>query len=270
MSRPASPFVAFSQGGPLDQADGLRRLFAARRVRHLALVHNPFVAYAGVAIERLTSAFAALGQHTLVVDAADSARAPHEMAPIDLSACVEPLSAEVSFLAARGLPMRYVDTRGSTAAFLAALDDAAPRAGVVLVHAGASDLARLFTGRAVRPMLLADAGAESLTEAYAGMKVLAQRQGLLAYDLLVVGAAESPRTAKLARRIAECGDRFLGAALHDWAAIDPADAPQAPVGSALARLAAAQVDANFGAIAAGAPHGESPAAALGAAGWGAN
>jgi hypothetical protein len=269
MSRSTSPFVAFSQGGPLDQADGLRRLFAARRVRHLALVHNPFVAYAGVAIERLTSAFAALGQHTLVVDAADSARAPHEMAPIDLSACVEPLSAEVSFLAARGLPMRYVDTRGSTATFLAALDDAAPRAGVVLVHASASDLSRLFTGRAVRPMLLADAGAESLTEAYAGMKILAQRQGLLAYDLLVVGAGAAARTAKLAQRIADCGDRFLGAALHDWAAIDPSDAPQAPVPAALARLAAAQADANFDHDADTAAGHALPLQAAAAA-WGAN
>jgi flagellar biosynthesis protein FlhG len=116
---------------------------------------------------------------------------------------------------------------------------------VLLVHAGASDLARLFTGRAVRPMLLADAGADSLTAAYAGMKVLAQRQGLLAYDLLVVGAGDSPRSARLAQRIADCGDRFLGAALHDWAAIDTAEAPQAPVPAALARLASAQVDANF-------------------------
>lgn len=270
MSRHPNDFVAFAQGGPLDQADGLRRLFASRRVRHLALVHNPFVAYAGVAIERLTSAFAALGQHTLVVDAADSARAPNELAAIDLAACIEPLSPEVSFLAARGLPMRHVDTRGSTAGFLAALDDAAPRASVVLVHAGASDLARLFTGRAVRPILLADGGAESVTSAYAGMKVLAQRQGLLAYDLLVVGAPESPRAAKLARRIGDCGDRFLGAALHDWAVIDPSSAPESQVPAALARLSAAQLDAGAEHARELAPHDLVAGRVAADAAWGAN
>ena len=47
----------------------------------------------------------------------------------------------------RGLPLRHVDTRGSCAGLLRQLADAAPQADVVLVHAGASELSRLFSHR---------------------------------------------------------------------------------------------------------------------------
>jgi flagellar biosynthesis protein FlhG len=234
----------FQRSQPADQADGLRRLFGAQRTRFVALVANPHIALGGVLIERLTSAFARRNLHTLVVDAADSARAPHELARLELASCVESLSPEVSFLAARGLPIRYVDARGSTEGFLDALVDASPQADVVLVHAGASDLARLFMRRAIRPLLMADATTESVTGAYAAMKVLAQRANLLAYDLLVPGKPNSPLPAKVAQRLAECADHFLGAALHDWVAVDTATHAGSPVSPELLRLAFALLDAE--------------------------
>ena len=48
--------------------------------------------FGGVVMERLCTALADLGHRTLVVDAADTASLPHELAPVDLSACIERLS----------------------------------------------------------------------------------------------------------------------------------------------------------------------------------
>lgn len=230
-----------SHPAPLDQADGLRRLFAGR-LRHVAVAGNAHVAFAGVLLERLTAAFAALGRRTLVVDAASGSPAAHELAAVDLAACIEPLSPEVSYLAARGLPLRHVDTRGCAERLLVRLADAAPQADVMLVHADAGDLSRLFMRRPLRPVLLAADVAESLTDAYAAAKLLAARNGLLAFDLLLAVDPASPRAGRIAAQLAGCADRFLGAALHDWAAVDPADdgAP-APAG-ALLRVAAALLD----------------------------
>lgn len=207
---------------PYDQAHGLRRLFAAQRQRQVVLVHNPFIRGAQALLQRLTSVYAARGLHTLLVDAADTAAAPHELARIDLSACVDRLSEKVSFLAARGLPMRHVDARGHTSAFLDAVASACPQADVVLLHAGASDLTRLYAGRELRPVLLAGSRTESLTEAYAGMKLLAQRLGVSGCDLLISAEAGWPHARLLAERLDSCARRFLGTPLHDWAVIDPA------------------------------------------------
>jgi hypothetical protein len=74
-----------------------------------------------------------------------------------------------------------------------------------------------------------------VTSAYANMKLLAQRFGLMAFDLLLVAASTSPRTTRIAEQVAITADRFCGAALHDWAAIDPAAQQDQP--AALLRLA---------------------------------
>lgn len=230
-----------TSAAPLDQAQGLRQMFAATRQRFVPLVHNPHVAFGGVAMERLCAAFGDRQLTTLVVDAADTASAPHEVASVDLTACIEPLSARVSFLAARGLPMRWLDSRGATAGFLGALSEAAPRCDVVLVHAGASDLVRLFGGRAPRPLLLANDQAESLTHAYASMKLLSQRLGVMAFDLLLATRGSPARMTRIADRLASCADRFLGAALGEWAVVDPTAADSASLDLALRRLTAAQI-----------------------------
>ena len=226
---------------PTDQAHGLRRLFAGTQLQAIALVANPHVGFSSVVLERLTTVLGAMGLNTLVVDAADSSPAPQELAALDLGACIEVLSAQVSYLAARGLPLRHVDARGSSAHFLDRLQVAAPQARVLLVHAGASDLARLFGRRALRPLLLATDQPDSLTHAYAAMKLLVQRCALMSYDLLLAAPPAQRRTAVIAQRLASCADSFLGAALHDWVAIDPAcDVRDAP-GDALIDLMAAQL-----------------------------
>lgn len=213
---------------PVDQAQGLRRLFAAQRQRHVALVHNPFVRGAQAVLQRLTAVYAARGLHTLVVDAADTAAAPQELARIDLAACVETLAPGVSYLAARGLPMRHIDARGTTSAFLDAVASACPQADVVLLHAGASDYTRLFAGRELRPVLMAGPKPESLTEAYAAMKLLAQRLGVSGCDLLLAAEPGWPHAALMAERLASCAERFLGTPLIDWARVDVATADATP------------------------------------------
>lgn len=246
-------------GAPSDQAQGLRRLFAGRRLRHLVLVSNPHVPWTGVVLERLSRALEALRLRTLVVDAADSAPAPPELAAIDLAACVETIGPQLSYLAARGLPLRHVDTRGSAAALLDRLEAAAPAVDVMLLHAGASDLVRLFGARVPRAVLLAGDAPDSVTHAYAGMKLLALRSGLMRFDLLLTLPPRHRLAARIAERLASCAEGFLGAVLQPPVAVDPATDAGEPPDDALLRLVAAQVAAEADAPsmawpAAGAPH----------------
>jgi flagellar biosynthesis protein FlhG len=118
---------------------------------------------------------------------------------------------------------------------------AAPQARVLLVHAGAADLARLYERRALRPLLLAADQPESLTHAYASMKLLALRRALMSYDLLLAAPPQHRRVPAIARRLAGCAESFLGAALHDWVAIDPACDVREDPGEALCALVQAQL-----------------------------
>jgi flagellar biosynthesis protein FlhG len=235
---------------PLDQADGLRRLFAHARVCVVPVVSNPNVAFSGVMLERLSTAFAEHGRHTLVVDAAERANEPSELAMLDLAEGIESLSPQVSYLAARGLPLRFVDASGSTASFLQAVTEAAPQCDVVLVHASASELCRLFArgdaSSKCRPLLMADDRPTSVTHAYAAMKLLTQRAGLVVHDLLLGAAKQSPRSERIAMQIATCADDFLGAVLRDWVRIDPACDPTEAPTPELRRLVREQLKSALG------------------------
>lgn len=226
---------------PVDQAAGLRRLFAGRTLRFVPVVSNPFIAFGGVLIERLCSALAEMQMHVLVVDAAERAPQPLELTQFDLGEGLESLSPHVSYLAAPGLPVRYADNRGSTRAFLDAVADAAPYAQVVLVHAGAMDLVRLFgRGDALvpppRPLLFCDDRPEGMTHAYTSMKLLATRAQWLAHDLLLCAAAGSPRAPQVAQRLAHCAENFLGGVLRAWVSVDPAEPAAAAPSPELAHL----------------------------------
>ena len=235
-------FYACTAPAPLDQAQGLRRLFAGgRRQRVLPLAANPHVAFAGVVLDQVTAALVQRGHKVLVVDAADRSPAPPEMALIDLPACIEKLSAQVGYLPARGLPLAHVDTRGSATGFVDALLHAAPDCDVVLLHANASDLARLLMRRAARPMLMGADEPESIKHAYAACKLLAQRCGLMTFDLLLAAEPRSRRVPAIVSSVASCADGFVGAVLHDWAVIDPASTPADAPDFALDRLLGAQM-----------------------------
>jgi hypothetical protein len=240
-------FYRHTAPAPLDQADGLRRLFAGQRQVVLPLAANPHVAFSGVVLDRLAAVLAApsaqrvKGRRVLVVDASALSPQPPEIAALDLGACIEPLSLRVGYLPARGLPKQHVDTRGSGAGFVDALARAAPQAEVILLHADAQDLARMFRRRGVRALLLGADHPESIKHAYAGAKLLAQRCGLLSFDLILAASAQSPRGEAIAQSLGGCIDSFLGAVLCHWARVDPTDDPAAPADAALARLLAAQL-----------------------------
>jgi hypothetical protein len=250
MSNPP-PFPPFRRTQPADQADGLRRLFSSRSIRFIPVVSNPFIAHGGVLIERLCSALEALQLDTLLVDASERGGPPKELANFDLSEGIEVLSDRVSYLAARGLPVRWVDSRGSTRGFLDAVVDVAPSSQVVLVHGSAVELARLF-GRGdeglsrPRPVVLCDDQPEAMTHAYAALKVFAQRADWLSHDLLLCAPPKSPRATSVADRLSHCADMFLGGVQHSWVQIDPAESPTAAPSRSLVRM----VEASLGAAAA--------------------
>lgn len=217
-----------SASQPTDQAYGLRQMFTSRTQRFVPIVSNPHLLFGGVVLERLCSAWGELGLSTLVVDAGERSSPPRELTEFDLREGIESLSSQVHYLSARGLPLRHVDAHGSSASFIDALAQAAPNVDVVLVHASASELSRMF-GRAARrdgahrlcPAVLVDEQAESITQAYAGIKILATRAGLLAHNLIVCSAAKESRALQIAQRLATCSDSFLGAAQRSWIEIDP-------------------------------------------------
>lgn len=240
-------FYASSERTPLDQADGLRRLFAGRRRHLLPLVANPHAAFAGVVLDRLAAVLAAQGHEVLVVDAASSSPLPHELAGVDLAACVEPVGQRVAYLPARGLPLAYVDTRGSAGAFIDAVQLAAPQAGVVLLHADAADLARLLKFRAARPVLIGADHPESVKHAYACAKLLVQRCGLMTFDLVLAAPPLSPRAASIPSSLRGCVENFLGAMLLQCALVDPAGAADEAPGPELTGLLAEQLALDEGA-----------------------
>lgn len=222
----------------LDQADGLRRMFARTGCTVVPLVSNPHVQASGVAVERLAAVLSSLGRKTLVVDAGETSPPPAEASALELAPCIEHLSSTISYLAARGLPRRYVDTQGSAARLLDELTRLVPDAQVLLLHASAADLARLCTGRQLCPVVLAGDHSESVKHAYAGLKLLVQRAGWKSFDLLLMAARQTDRVSSIAATLADCADQFLGVSLHDWTSVDElASVRQAP-GAGLQRLVA--------------------------------
>lgn len=216
-----------AEGRALDQAEGLRQLFAGQpgsRRRVLALAANPYVSASAIVLDRLSATISALGRQVLVVDAAASAPAPHELARLDLVAGMELTMPGVAYLPARGLPLQFVDTRGSAARFIEALFDKVPSVDVLLLHAEAGELARLLTRHPTRPLLLAADHPESLKHAYASCKLLRRRTGIGTFDALLAASAFSPRAAGIAASLRTTADHFLGALIHAWALVDPASA----------------------------------------------
>lgn len=229
-----------------DQAAGLRRLFPSSRRRFLALVSNPYARTAGVAVERLTAALSLLGLRTLLVDGAENSPLPPEASALELAPCIETLTPRVSYLAARGLARRYVDTYGSAARLLDELVRAAPANDVVLLHAPAVELARMFTRRSARPMVLAADHPESVKHAYAALKLLSRRTGWMSFDLLLLSGVQVPRSSRIADSLASCAEQFISAALHDWTTLDPKGHAAEPPSPELMRLVVAQLEVDDG------------------------
>jgi flagellar biosynthesis protein FlhG len=225
----AAMSLAAPRALPLDQAHGLRRLFEGHRVRFVPVVSNPHIAFGGLMLERLCSAFGAFGARTLVVDTSERAAVVDSTALVDLALHIEALSHQLSYLAARGLPARCVDADGFTSAFLDLVGDAAGDVDVVLVHAPAADLCRLFSRhdprhagrREIYPLLLCDDRPSSVTHAYGALKLLAQRSDLIVHDVLLGASPDSPRATRIADQLAACAELYLQATVRHSLRIDP-------------------------------------------------
>lgn len=244
IAAPSAP-IAPRTARPVDQAAGLRQMFATRSLRFVPVMANASAACGGLVLERLCTAYATMGLHTLVVDASEQARPPCELAEFDLSEGVEVLSEQVSYMPARGLPLRHVDATGSCGSLLDAIAEAAPQHDVVLVHASASELIRLFAQRSlghdVRPLVITNDLADGLKDAYAGVKLFSQRAPWRIYDLVVCAPPISRQARTVARRLAECADHFLGMAQRDWQALDLLASADSDVTSAFQQMAHGQV-----------------------------
>jgi flagellar biosynthesis protein FlhG len=230
---------------PLDQAHGLRQLFSGRRVRFVPVVSNPHIAFGGLMLERLCSAFGAHGARTLVVDAGERAAQADAAVLVDLAVAIEHLSPQVAYLAARGLLSRCVDADGFTSAFLDCVVDATGEIDVVLVHAPAADLCRLFSRHDPRhaarresyPLLLCDDRPTSVTHAYGALKLLAQRAALLVHDVLLGATPASPRAVRICDQLASCAELYLHATVRHALRIDPAAEANEPATPELRRWA---------------------------------
>lgn len=222
LSSTAAPlgFDPRSPGHRPDQADGLRRLFRRGAAQPIAVVSNPHVAGSGLLLERLIAACAHLGHHTLVVDAGEGAAEVDELTRVELASGVQQRGPHWSYLPARGLVMNFVDTRGSCAGLLQAAADAVPQADVVLVHAPAMQLARVFARRVVEPLLLADTTPDSVTHAYAGMKWLQQRRTGETFHALLDSGGREALGLRVMARLAECADHFLSCELSQAVMVD--------------------------------------------------
>ena len=126
---------------------------------------------------------------------------------------------------------------------------------MVLVHADATDLAACSRAARARPLLLAADHPASVTHAYAAMKLLAQRAGLMALRPAAGGRRQlAARASASPTQLASCADRFLGAALHDWARDRPrraSAAPRRPLRAGAACSRAQRLDAGDAARRAG-------------------
>lgn len=204
-----------------DQAAGLRQMFTRSPQRFVPVVANPHLDNGSALLERLCSAIGELDLHTLLVDASD----PVPGLPGSSLGVVESLSPFLSYLDLRSMfASGYHSGLGETQGLLT-LSEGAPDADIVLVHARAEILADLFAplprvGVMPHVLLLCSEQPEAITSAYAGLKLLATRGGLIAHDLLLGVPEGSPRAPLVAERLAQCARHFVGGTQRRWASVD--------------------------------------------------
>ncbi|UZD55753.1 hypothetical protein [Caldimonas aquatica] len=205
----------------VDQAHGLRRLFAHHTVHLLPVAANPHTPGSHLLLEGLCHGLAAQDLHTLVVDAAPSVYttgvdvAGALARDLDLGQWIDEFDAHTSVLAAApGSLACFGEAQGSASLLFEALREAAPSADVVLFHADASVLSGLFAGRRVRPLVFSGDDAESLKHAYASIKVLVHYAGLLDHAVVMDCAQQAIGVPPAALRLLRCAADFLAAQAH--------------------------------------------------------
>ena len=195
--RPMHDTPSRPRRAPIDQAHGLRRLFAGSGVRHIALVANPHVAFSGVrarAADR--GARRGRAEHAGRRRRRQRRRRrtswPRSTCPVASRRCRR----RCRYLAARGLPLRHVDTRGvgRCCSTRWRWPRRAPRSMLRACRRQRPGAA--VPGARARPLLLAADQPDSVTHAYAAMQ--AAGAALRADELRPAAGrgAASPRAAR--------------------------------------------------------------------------
>jgi hypothetical protein len=172
-----------------------------------------------------------------VVDAGDASPALPESAVWGLGSALERLSPTMAYLPARGLPRRCIDVHGSSACLIDELTRVMPQADALLIHAGPMDLVRMLKGHVLRPVIACGGDLDAVKEAYATVKLLAQRLGWVTFDLLVLSGRGDVPAHRIADALAQCAERHAGCTLRTWTVIDPQVDPRREPDAALQALA---------------------------------
>lgn len=206
-----------------DQAQGLRRRFQRPQLQMLPLVANPHVAGTHRLLDALCRALGRHGLRCLVVDAVpgaggqDRALAQALARGAGLERWIEHVETHVAVLAADPAAWCAGADRALLARWSRALQQAAPDTDVVVFHAQAELLSRLFARHEVCPLVLCGDTPDSLTHAYAGIKTLSLQAGLRRQAVLLDLPRHEAQLPAAAVRLARCARDFLGAELHPLA-----------------------------------------------------
>lgn len=207
---------------PADQADGLRRLFAAQQVRVLPIAGgieaNERAQLAGLLALALGAAglkVAVLDQSKGLVARALGLRPRYELMHLIEGHCRFDQAAETAahgvriLSAARG--MASLAAEPDAASRLHALLDGAPaRHELVIVNMeDASIAASLMPEGEGEMLILAQPSQEALTRCYMRIKTLVQHAGQRRFRLLMTGVRDARQGELAARQLCEVARRFL-------------------------------------------------------------
>ncbi len=219
-------------GSHLDQASGLRRLFARRSVRVLPIAGAPGDLQCASFVINLASALVQIGRHPLVLDALGGAivDALGVVVDADLADLLDgrqsihgvarstPEGFDV-MRADRGLPS-FAASGGDHDALFSAFGQLAMPFDLVLVCAPPETIGELL-GRAspYSPLILSTDG-RSPTTPYAEIKRLSTRYGFERFQLAFYRVSSRGAAEQSHGRIAAAAGRFLGSAVEFAGAIE--------------------------------------------------
>ena len=204
----------------MDQAHGLRRLFAQQTLHFMPVVSNPYVKRSAVLLDKLCQGLTGQGMHVLVVDAT-----PHPSLrgvnlldvmrrDLNLGQWVDELDSHVSVLTVGSSFEDLASRTDMRQRLFEFLRESAPTADLILFHADALATSRVFAEQAVRPLVLSTDDPASITEVYASIKLLVQCGHLHKHSMVLDLLGKIRGLPNCAVRLGKCVQDFLGAQLH--------------------------------------------------------
>ncbi len=219
----------------LDQASGLRRLFARRMLRVLPVATDPLEPDSSQFVVNLAAALSRTGWNPIVIDGLrDGVAAQLGMdLPLELADLLEGHRSFASVAqhstegfcvlpAPRGLSQLARDPAAAEAVFgaIASLEESFD---IALVSATGPTLGALLGRREAETALRCGPDDDDLTATYARLKSLVTAHGLSRFRVVFDHAATPAEIAHRHRRLAGAARRFLAAAVEYGGSIAPGD-----------------------------------------------